>query len=87
MSEPERPGPGGLQRLAGLWYVLLTTYLVGRLVLNRLLLGYWALTAELFALVIVVPVAQLAVLELLRALAGRLRRRGGVPGREPEASS
>ena len=82
MSGLERPASGFVRR-AGLYYLLASTYLVARLVLNRVLLGIWGLSVELGVDVLLVAAAQTAVIELVRifeaAGANRKQRVGGAP--------
>jgi hypothetical protein len=61
-------------RRAGLLYLLASTYLVARLLLNRFLGGAWGVNAELLTHLVAVSLAQLGVLELFRL--GRARRSG-----------
>lgn len=75
-----------LRQLAGLWYVLATSYLIARLIANRLLLRVWGVDGELVADALAVSLAQLLAVALLRRLdAVHSRRAGkqelGAPGR------
>lgn len=67
-----------MRRRGWLLYLLVSTYLVVRLVINRLVLGRWSVDAELLAVALGVGVAQLLVLEL----APRLLRPAQAPGRD-----
>jgi hypothetical protein len=84
MSGPERPASGLLRR-AGLYYLLATTYLVARVMLDRVLLGMWALSVELVVDVILVGAAQAVVLEFIRPLSSRTAASGSDTPGEPEA--
>ncbi|MFI5142717.1 MAG: hypothetical protein ACHQQS_04255 [Thermoanaerobaculales bacterium] len=63
-----------MKRRLGLLYALASTYLVARLLLNRLLLGAWGVDMEFVADVVVVSLAQLGLVGLFRL--GRARRLG-----------
>ena len=63
----------GTTRLASRFYVLATSYLVARLVLNRVLSGVWGIGAELAVHVLAVALLQLGVLALESWLVRRRR--------------
>jgi hypothetical protein len=71
-------------RLAGLWYLLASTYVLARLITNRLVLGVWGLEAELLVEAVVIPLSQLGAVLLFRldrrARPEREVRAGGDPG-------
>lgn len=52
--------------LAGLWYLLASTYLVARLLSNRIVIGVWGLDAELLVETGMIPLTQLGFVQLLR---------------------
>jgi hypothetical protein len=60
-------------KLASRFYVLATTYLVARLLLNRVLSGAWGLGAELAVHMLAVAMLQLGVLALESWLTRRRR--------------
>jgi hypothetical protein len=62
-----------LRRLAGLLYLLASTYLVARLITNFLLSGAWGLTLELVVLAVAVALVQAVLLELLQPLRRALK--------------
>jgi len=62
-----------LRRLAGLLYLLASTYLVARLITNFLSSGAWGLTLELVVLAVAVSLVQIVALELVRPLRRALR--------------
>ncbi len=78
MPDAERPA-SGLARWASLLYLLASTYLVARLLLNRLLLGTWGVSPEMLAHVVLVASAQTVVVELVRLVATRRRGRNARP--------
>jgi hypothetical protein len=53
-------------RVAGLWYLLASAYLVARLLSNRVLVGSWGVSTQLAVETAVIPLVQLGVLRLLR---------------------
>ncbi|MBZ5588250.1 MAG: hypothetical protein LAO05_06785 [Acidobacteriia bacterium] len=64
MAEGPRTRPA--VRRAGLWYLLASTYLVARLLSNRILGGAWGLDTELAVEAAAIPLVQVAVVELFR---------------------
>ena len=53
-------------RVAGLWYLLASTYALARLLSNRLMLGAWELNAELMVETAVIPLVQMGAVLLFR---------------------
>ena len=66
-----------MTRRLALIYSLVSTYLVARLLLNRLLLGVWGVNLEFAVHVAVVSLAQFGLIELCRL--GTPRRSGRAP--------
>lgn len=54
-----------MRRALRVWYVLLSAYVVARLVVNRLTMSRWGLDGELLGHVVAVPLAQLPLVLLL----------------------
>jgi len=72
-----------MTRRAALVYALVSTYLVARLLLNRLLIGAWGVNVELVVEAILISLVQVGVLELCRLGVARPPRpgpRGGNDG-------
>ena len=71
-------------RLAGLWYLLASAFVLARLAVNRLALGVWGLDAELAVEAAVIPLLQVGAVTLLRldrrARPERETPPGGTPG-------
>jgi len=59
--------PGLWRRRAAQWYVLASSYALARLLLSRTIAGVWDIDLRSLVELLVVTVAQLAVLELLQA--------------------
>ena len=83
MANPPDPASAGARedrwrfpRPPGLWYLLISSYLVVSLVLHRMLSGGWELDAELLARAVVVSLAQLVVLLPLARWVQHRRGRG-----------
>lgn len=62
----EGPRTQRMVRRVGLWYLLASTYVVARLLSNRILAGVWGLDVELAVEAIAIPLAQVGVVELFR---------------------
>ncbi len=62
-----------LRRLAGLLYLLASTYLVARLITNFLWSGAWGFDLELVVLAVAVALVQVAALTLVRPLRRALK--------------
>ena len=75
----EEPRTQRVVRWIGLWYVLASTYLVARLLSNRILAGAWGLDTEFAAEAVAIPFVQVGVIKLFRLGrgAGPSRRAGG----------
>lgn len=68
---PANPGRWRFPSAAGLFYLVVSSYLVPRLVLERLLTGAWVLDRQMLGQTLLVTLLQWGALELLRRLARR----------------
>jgi hypothetical protein len=75
------------RRLASRFYVLATTYLVARLLINRVLRGIWGFDTELVAQTLGVALLQLGVLAAETWLTERTRRRAAQANHPPGQTS